>query len=106
MVRGNLRRHGIDPDDGGVRLIRSLFDETLHPVKPIALAHIDADWYEPVRICLERITPHLVPGGVLVIDDYDDWTGCRLAVDKVFADKREEFRFERRSRLHVVRREN
>ena len=72
--------------------------------EPAALAHIDADWYQSVMTCLERIEPHLSPGGVLVIDDYDHWSRCRKAVDEYFADKRDRYFFLRRSRLHIVRR--
>ena len=38
----------------------------------------------------------------MVIDDYFMWSGCRTAVDEFLAG-RDEFRFERRSKLHVVR---
>jgi hypothetical protein len=27
----------------------------LHLDEPVALAHIDADWYESVRTCLQRL---------------------------------------------------
>jgi asparagine synthase (glutamine-hydrolysing) len=68
------------------------------------LAHIDADWYEPVKTCVERIEPHLSPGGVLVIDDYGHWSGCRKAVDEYFADKRDRYDLVHRARVHIVRR--
>jgi asparagine synthase (glutamine-hydrolysing) len=54
--------------------------------------------------CLRRIEPHLVSGGVLVIDDYEDWSGCRKAIDDYFASRHGEFLFEMKSRLHIVRR--
>jgi hypothetical protein len=66
------------------------------------LAHLDGDWYESTMTCLERIAPRLVPGGRIVLDDYDTWSGCRTAVDEYFKD-RKGFRLERRDRLHVVR---
>ena len=72
--------------------------------EPLALAHVDCDWYDSVRTCLERIVPRLVPGGVLVIDDYYRWSGCRSAVDDYFATQpRKAFRFRRRARLQIVR---
>jgi asparagine synthase (glutamine-hydrolysing) len=54
----------------------------LHVSEPVALAHIDGDWYRSVMTCLRRIEPNLVPGGTLVIDDYRAWSGCKRAVDE------------------------
>jgi Macrocin-O-methyltransferase (TylF) len=102
-VANTLRSFGLDLEARRIELIEGLFQDTLHVDEPVALAHIDADWYQSVKLCLERIEPHLSPGGVLVIDDYDHWSGCRRAVDEYFADKRELYLFTRRSRLHIVR---
>jgi predicted O-methyltransferase YrrM len=103
-VADNFRRHGVPLHENDVHLVKGLFQDTLHIDDHVALAHIDADWYESVMTCLTRIAPRLISGGVLVIDDYDDWSGCRTAVDEYFADRRTEFEFIRRSRLHIVRR--
>ncbi len=80
-VKGNFRRFGIDLAASHVELVQGLFEDTIHPRGPVALAHIDGDWYDSVAVCLARIWPVLTPGGVIVIDDYDDWSGCRRAVD-------------------------
>jgi asparagine synthase (glutamine-hydrolysing) len=74
-----------------IQLVRGLFQDTLHVDQPVALAHLDGDWYESTMTCLERIAPRLVPGG------------CRKAVDEYFATREEEFAFERLARMHVVR---
>jgi hypothetical protein len=95
--------HGLPASSNQVALVKGLFEDTLNPDSAVALAHIDCDWYDSVMTCLERIVPKLSPGGRLVIDDYDAWSGCRKAVDAFFADKRPAFRFERHARLHVVR---
>jgi hypothetical protein len=102
-VADTLRSFGLDLEAHRIELVQGLFQDTLRVDRPVALAHIDADWYESVRTCLERIELHLSYGGVLVIDDYDHWSGCRKAVDEYFADKRERYSFIRRSRLHIVR---
>lgn len=102
-VTENFHRNGVPIDRHNVRLVRGLFQDTLHPDGPVALAHIDGDWYESVTTCLARIDPYLVPGGSFVLDDYDAWSGCRAAVDEYFADKRDRYRYVRRARLHVVR---
>lgn len=104
-VASTFDRYSLPRFEHGVRLVQGLYHDTLHLDGPVALAHVDCDWYESVLVCLERIVPHLVPGGVLVIDDYDAWSGCRRAVDDYFgAGGGGEFDFERRERLHVVRR--
>jgi asparagine synthase (glutamine-hydrolysing) len=103
-VANTLRSFGLDLQAHRIELIQGLFQDTLRPAEPVALAHLDADWYESVRTCLERIEPRLSRGGVLVIDDYDHWSGCRKAVDEYFADKRDHYDFVRRARLHIVRR--
>jgi asparagine synthase (glutamine-hydrolysing) len=103
-VANTLRSFGLDLEARRVELIQGLFQDTLLLEEPVALAHIDADWYESVRTCVERIEPRLSRGGVLVIDDYDHWSGCRRAVDEYFADKRDRYQFVRRARLHIIRR--
>jgi len=57
-------------------------------IGPIALLRLDGDWYESTKICLEAFYPHISSGGIIVIDDYGKWLGCRKAVDE-FMDKLE-----------------
>lgn len=103
-VRGNFQRYGFELQADHIGLIQGLYQETLTLAEPVAFAHIDCDWYDSVKTCLERIVPHLVRGGVLVIDDYLQWPGCKQAVDEYFAGRRAEFRFVMKARLHIVRR--
>jgi hypothetical protein len=42
------------------------------------------------------------PGGVIVIDDYDDWSGCRRAVAD-FLSVTTDVHTESRQRLHLVK---
>lgn len=101
-VRASFARFGLAVNEHEVRLIEGLFQDTIRPDGPVALAHIDGDWYDSVKVCLEQIWPRLVVGGVVVIDDYDDWSGCRTAVDEFLGD-RTDFCAERWSRLHLVK---
>jgi asparagine synthase (glutamine-hydrolysing) len=102
-VTESFRRHGLPLQSNNVHLVQGLFQETLCINEPVALAHLDGDWYESVRTCLERIEPWLTSGGVLIVDDYDTWSGCRKAVDRYFSDKKDNYKFIRKSRLHIVR---
>ena len=36
----------------------------------IAFVHLDLDLYEPTKSALEFILPRLLPGGIIVVDDY------------------------------------
>lgn len=87
VVVGNFDRFGLNVDGGAIALRRGLFEQTLpaEDLGGIALAHIDCDWHDPVRFCLEAIYERLSPGGFIVLDDYDDYGGCRRATDAFLA---------------------
>jgi len=81
----NLSRWGLSCETDHIRIHAGLFQDTLRPSGPIALAHIDCDWYDSVNVCIARIMPVLSPGGILVFDDYGSYSGCRKAVDQLLA---------------------
>ena len=66
-------------------LIKGLVQDTMRIDQPVAFAHVDVDWYEPVLTCLQRVFPKLVEGGSIILDDYHDWGGCRKATDEYIA---------------------
>lgn len=82
FVQSNFKSFGINCEEQSVSLIKGLVQDTMKIDQPIAFAHIDVDWYEPVMTCLERIFPNLVVGGSIILDDYHDWGGCRKATDE------------------------
>ena len=53
----------------------------------LALLHIDTDVYEPGRIGLELLYDRVIPGGLIVFDDYGVVEGETRAVDEFFAGK-------------------
>ena len=101
-VTASFARHGVPPHESSVDLVQGLFEATIDLAEPVALAHLDGDWYDSTMVCLERIAPLLVPGGRLVLDDYYHWSGSREATNDYFAG-RKGFRLEYRAKLHVVR---
>jgi Macrocin-O-methyltransferase (TylF) len=101
-VEANFHRFGVNPSTHGVHLVEGLFHDTLHPQGPVALAHIDGDWYESVKVCLDRLWPVMSRGGVIVVDDYYSWTGCRRAVDEFIA-AATDCRVERHIRLQLIK---
>jgi asparagine synthase (glutamine-hydrolysing) len=78
----NFARFGQPVDGKRVALYKGFFQDTLHESDAIAFAHIDCDWYDPVKLCLDRIVPRLSAGAYVVLDDYNDYGGCRRAVDE------------------------
>lgn len=83
-VVANIERYNIHLANENVNLIKGLLQDTMDIDSPVAFAHIDVDWYDPVKCCLQRIWPNLVVGGSIILDDYNDWGGCKKAVDEFF----------------------
>ena len=73
-------------DESRVKIVRGLFEDTIPKFKDkiglIALLHLDADWHESTKLCLENLYDKVVERGFVVIDDYGYWEGCRKAVDE------------------------
>lgn len=88
-----LAEAGAPVDGCTVRLEKGLFEDSWPTldVERVAFAHIDCDWHDPVRYCLNAVAPKLSDGGLIVIDDYHDYAGCRIAVD-TFLDENSDFR--------------
>lgn len=67
-----------------VRFVKGLFEFTVpvSPVEKIAVLHIDADWYQSIKVCLDHLYDRVSLGGVIQLDDYGHWAGARKAVDE------------------------
>ena len=85
VVVSNFAEFQINVEESDdVELVKGLLQDTLNVSRPVAFAHIDVDWYEPVMTCIERIWPQLSVGGSIILDDYYDWGGCRKAANQFF----------------------
>jgi hypothetical protein len=84
-VKSTMRSTGYPMDR--IHFVQGKVELTLPQVSPdeIALLRLDTDWYESTKCELEILFPRLIAGGVLIIDDYGHWQGCRKAVDEYFA---------------------
>lgn len=75
-----------DPGSANYKFVKGPVEETLNSEIPehLAILRLDTDWYESTMKELEVLYPRLVPGGILIIDDYGHFTGARKAVDEYF----------------------
>jgi O-methyltransferase len=73
-----------------VHYVKGKVEETIPGTIPakIALLRLDTDWYESTAHELKHLYPLLVPGGVIIIDDYGHWEGARKAVDEYIANNK------------------
>lgn len=82
-----FERLGLDP--APIEIVKGWFQDTLPEARarigPIALLRLDGDWYESTRVCFEALYDQVVPGGIVIIDDYGHWEGCRKATDEFMA---------------------
>ena len=73
-----------------VHLIPGYFRDTLEQLAQarFCFVHLDCDIYESYKVCLEFFHDRIVPGGLILLDEYNDphWPGCNLAVDE-FTDR-------------------
>jgi O-methyltransferase len=69
-----------------LQIAKGWFEETFprfsDQIETVAVLHVDADWYESVKVALDTFYPKLAPGGYCLIDDYNFWSGTRRAVDE------------------------
>lgn len=81
-VAQNIRSTGYPMES--VRMVPGMVEETLVKSRPdrIALLRLDTDWYTSTLVTMEHLFPLLVPGGILIVDDYGFWRGAREAVDE------------------------
>jgi Macrocin-O-methyltransferase (TylF) len=80
-----------------VRLLKGWFEEALpafaarHP-GPVALLHVDCDLYSSTRCVLEHLGGSLVPGSVVVFDEYFNYPGWEQHEFRAFSEFAEERR--------------
>ena len=58
-----------------------------NPHTRLALLHLDMDVKEPTAFALDILYDRLVPGGIVVIDDYNSVAGATEAVDEFISKK-------------------
>lgn len=69
--------------------VKGKVEDTIPHIVPgmIALLRLDTDLYESTKHEFFHLYPLLTQKGILLIDDYGHWAGCKKAVDEYFTDK-------------------
>ena len=71
--------------------VKGKVEDTIPNIMPsnlIALLRLDTDFYESTKHELFYLWPKLERNGVLILDDYGHWAGCRKAVDEYFMENK------------------
>ena len=105
-----LQESGIESEalERSIRLVPGFFNESLaqFPKRPIALLHIDADLYQSYRDALSALFPYVVPGGLVLFDEYRtvNRPGATKAIDDYFANTPHHLHYEPQfGKYHLVK---
>lgn len=85
-VQKNVNSIGYPVDK--LHFIKGKVEETIpndRTPEKISLLRLDTDWYESTLHEMEELFPRIVSGGIIIIDDYGHWQGCKEAVDQYIA---------------------
>jgi hypothetical protein len=90
QVLAKLRRFRADK----VSLVPGYFRDSLprFAQRSFSFVHLDIGIYQAYKECLEFFYPRMNPGGIILVNDYNDppWPGCNKAVDEFLSDKPED----------------
>jgi hypothetical protein len=79
--------------------VKGLFAETLPKYKSaigsIAFLHADGDWYESTMDIFNTLYDSVIANGLIQVDDYGHWEGCKQAVHDFEKMKGESFSLHR-----------
>jgi predicted O-methyltransferase YrrM len=74
-----------------VELVIGLFEDTLpgflseHP-EPASFIHVDCDLYSSTKTVLDHLGPRIVPGTIIIFDEFNDYGGWELHEFKAFSE--------------------
>jgi len=73
-----------------IEVQKGFFNDTLprFNAPQIAVLRLDTDWYSSTMICLQKFWDHVLPGGIILVDDYYDWDGCSRAVHDFLSERK------------------
>jgi O-methyltransferase len=72
-----------------VHLVKGWVDDTIPATKstigPISYLLLDCDWHHSTNLALNELYDQVIPGGFVLVDDYDYWRGAKAALDDFLA---------------------
>ncbi|MBT4512409.1 MAG: dTDP-6-deoxy-L-hexose 3-O-methyltransferase [Chloroflexi bacterium] len=82
-VLANVKKHRVIEGDV-VETVPKFFTQNSETV--VALAYFDMALYEPTKVCMETIKPHLIPGSVIMLDEFNcpEYPGETIAFREIF----------------------
>lgn len=96
IVKNNINSFNDQYPIDNIKYIIGDVSETLlkedNVPEKISLLRLDTDWYKSTKVELEVLYDKLSDNGILIIDDYGHWNGCKMAVDEFFSDKKFEYK--------------
>lgn len=78
-IFSNVEQHRVHIVPGW---FQDIFPQTMPQIGAIAYLHLDCDFYDSTKYCLEQLFPLLSSKAVVLIDDYSYYLGCKKAVDE------------------------
>lgn len=103
-VENTFDEFNLNIKKNNIELIKGLYEDTLKINEPVSFAHIDCDWYDSVMTSLKEIEPNLIKGGIITLDDYYSWSGCKKATDEYFKNIKDNYLFQKISnKLNIVK---
>jgi hypothetical protein len=81
-VEANFYRFGLL--DEQVKFLPGWFNDTLPtaPIGRLAVLRLDGDMYKSTADVLTALYDKVSPRGFVIVDDYHNWSTCKLAVDE------------------------
>lgn len=71
--------------------VKGFFEKTLPQwqdrVGMLALLHLDGDWYESTKTILSYFYDRVINDGILQLDDYGHWEGCKKSIHEFETDR-------------------
>lgn len=85
QVRSHFSR--LDLLDANVHFIQGWFADTMPKLRAdgprqIAVLRLDGDYYHSTKVVLDNLYDRVVPGGIVIIDDYYIYEQCAQAVEE------------------------